>query len=283
MRKTMFLTVLFCCLAFISSVVFSNDSLADFKNAKWGMSQTDVILSEKDLPTGEEGNILYYRPDFFTDPFLLELQDEKLSVFEDARYYFSRGLLVGGERIFQPVIMNDSKFDYDSLFNYLSNLLNNQHGEGESEEVWASQPRTGGLNQLVYSGELTRKVTWFTQMTQITLVQQRSDYYGTIIIKTTLNYKKLEKILTVDEAVDIIFVLPEVRAFSERMKIADQSWRVSYHGVKSFLDDSLEKNDWYFFQVYEDHPTHTATFGWYYVSAKTGEVVDIYGEPVAQK
>lgn len=280
MKKLAVLLSLLLCWSATTGILNANTTSKDFKNANWGMSQTDVILSEQDLPAGEEDGVLYYRPDFFTDPFLLKLQDEKLSVFEDVRYHFKRGVLISGERIFQPVLINDPKFDYDSLFVYLFDLLNNQNGQGESEEIWASEPRTGGLNQLVYSGELIRKGTWATDTSQITLMQRRSDHYGTIIIKTSLNYKQL---LTEGDAANIVFDLPEVKAFGERMKEAGQRWRVMYHGINYIGDDSSEESRWHHFQVYEDHPTHTATFGWYYVSATTGEVVDMHGNLVSRE
>lgn len=280
MRKTVFLLSLLLFWSMTVGILDASDVNMDFKNARWGMSKTEVILSEQDLPAGEEDNILYYRPDFFTDSFLLELQDAGLSVFEDARYYFDGGVLVGGERTFHPVIMNDPKFDYDALFGYLVDILNSQYGHGELEEIWATGSREGEVNQLVYAGELIRTAKWSTETTQITLTQQRGNHYGTIVIKTTLNFKQLEKLLTKDEAVDIVFALSEVERFAEQMKEAGQPWKVAYHGIKYFGEDSSEENGWHHFQIFEDHPTHTATFNWYYVSIKTGEVVDMHGVSV---
>ena len=280
MRKTVFLLSLLLFWSMTVGILDASDVNMDFKNARWGMSKTEVILSEQDLPAGEEDNILYYRPDFFTDSFLLELQDARLSVFEDARYYFDGGVLVGGERTFHPVIMNDPKFDYGALFGYLFDLLNTQYDKGELQEIWLTEPRAGEINQLVYAGELTKIAMWFTETTQITLTQRRADHYGTIIVKTTLNYKQLEKLLTEDEAVDIVFALPDVKAFGERMKEAGQRWGVMYHGIDYFGDDLSAEDGWYHFQVYESHPTHIATFNWYHVSAKTGEVVDMHGVSV---
>src|SRR5690554_6162335 len=141
MRKTVFLLSLLLFWSMTVGILDASDVNMDFKNARWGMSKTEVILSEQDLPAGEEDNILYYRPDFFTDSFLLELQDARLSVFEDARYYFDGGVLVGGERTFHPVIMNDPKFDYNALFGYLVDILNSQYGHGELEEIWATGSR----------------------------------------------------------------------------------------------------------------------------------------------
>lgn len=276
MRKTVFLLSLLLFWSMTVGILDASDVNMDFKNARWGMSKTEVILSEQDLPAGEEDNILYYRPDFFTDSFLLELQDARLSVFEDARYYFDGGVLVGGERTFHPVIMNDPKFDYNALFGYLVDILNSQYGHGELEEIWATGSREGEVNQLVYAGELIRTAKWSTETTQITLTQQRGNHYDTVIIQTILKYKKLERLLTVDEAFDIVMALPEVIAFSDRMKIVGQPWRIAYHGVDYFGDDLSSENSWYLFQVYEVHPTHTATFNWYHVSAKTGEVIPMF-------
>ncbi len=276
MRKTVFLLSLLLFWSMTVGILDASDVNMDFKNARWGMSKTEVILSEQDLPAGEEDNILYYRPDFFTDSFLLELQDARLSVFEDARYYFDGGVLVGGERTFHPVIMNDPKFDYNALFGYLVDILNSQYGHGELEEIWATGSREGEVNQLVYAGELIRTAKWSTETTQITLTQQRGNHYDTVIIQTILKYKKLERLLTVNEAFDIVMALPEVIAFSDRMKIVGQPWRIAYHGVDYFGDDLSSENSWYLFQVYEVHPTHTATFNWYHVSAKTGEVIPMF-------
>lgn len=280
MRKMTVMLFLSFILLVVTSTANAEDTQFDFKNARWDMTKTDVIVSEINLPAGETDEQLYYRPDFFYDPFLIELKESGLSVMEETRYDFSNGLLKQAEQNFHPVIMNDPKFDYDGLFGYFFNLLNTQHEQGELEETWATEPRTGEINQLVYAGELTRIATWFTETTQITLTQRRADQYGAIIIKTTLNYKQLEKLLTEDEAVDIVLALPDVKAFGERMKEAGQRWGVMYHGVDYFGDDLSAENGWHHFQVYESHPTHTATFNWYHVSVKTGEVIDFFGNIV---
>lgn len=276
MRKTVFLLSLLLFLSMMIGVLDANDVNMDFKNARWGMSKTDVILSEHGLPVGETDDQLYYRPDFFSDPFLLELKAVGLAVMEETRYDFKDGMLERAERMFHPVIINDPRFDYNALFGYLVDILNSQYGHGELEEIWATGSREGEVNQLVYAGELIRTAKWSTETTQITLTQQRGNHYDTVIIQTILKYKKLERLLTVDEAFDIVMALPEVIAFSDRMKIVGQPWRIAYHGVDYFGDDLSSENSWYLFQVYEVHPTHTATFNWYHVSAKTGEVIPMF-------
>lgn len=156
MKKTTVLLSLILCLFMVTGVLNANDVLSGFKNVKWNMSKTEVILLEPDLPLGETDEELYYRPDFFSDTFLLKLQDENLSVFEERKYCFDSGDLERIERLFHPVIMNNPRFDYAALFLYFADMLDAQYGSGVYEEMWKTEHMEGNINHLVYAGELVR-------------------------------------------------------------------------------------------------------------------------------
>ena len=69
MRKMTVMLFLSFILLVVTSTANAEDTQFDFKNARWDMTKTDVIVSEINLPAGETDEQLYYRPDFFSDPF----------------------------------------------------------------------------------------------------------------------------------------------------------------------------------------------------------------------
>lgn len=107
-------------------------------------------------------------------------------------------------------------------------------------------------------------------------MQEKAQHYGTIFVKTHIVYERLVRQLSADDAVNIIFELPDVKVFGEQMREAGVRWGVMYHGTREYGDTI-----WYVYQVYESYPTHIATFHWYEVSSTTGDVVSgLTGEAV---
>src|SRR5690625_2465382 len=165
----------------------------DFRNTIWGMSRSEVILSEDQLPIydqfrGGEGVLRYGR---WTDgePLLDHLSANGIrNVIMEVEYNFDEDLLVAAEVQLQYVLIRQDPEAYAEFFTQISVWLESQYGEGEYVELWKGEPQEGNQITYIYLGELTRMTIWTTDRTAILLTQEPDEQHGATYIRTGIVY-----------------------------------------------------------------------------------------------
>jgi hypothetical protein len=75
--------------------------------------------------------------------------------------------------------------------------------------------------------------------------------------------------ITQEEAINLVTNLPEVQAYLIRLK---QNKSQGIVAADEQLQDADTVNPYWNIHVYEDLSDHTATFNWYFVYQKTGQI-----------
>ena len=79
-----------------------------------------------------------------------------------------------------------------------------------------------------------------------------------------------------DEKVDVMPTLTEQEAINLVNDLAEvQEW-LALSGGKPVIEIDHKEDEFYIIHAYESMPDHTATFNWYRVHSKTGEVSNMF-------
>lgn len=150
----------------------------DFRNATWGMSQSEVKANETDRLEEETADMLVYKT--------------SLAGFEAyAAYIFTDSKLSRAGYFFEEIHSNDN--EYISDYNRLNGLIKMKYGEPvEDEEYWKSNssyiPDKSNWGHEIYMGRLVLYSIYRTSTTEIELILSAEDYIIILGIKyTSLN------------------------------------------------------------------------------------------------
>lgn len=189
-------TIALLLLGLVSFRMSSADK-TDFRRATWGMSRTEVILSEDELPfwdsfdSNGDGVLRFGR---WTDghPLVEHLISLGMGpVALEVSYYFFDGRLVLGELHPIPVTPWSGDFTYGGFYDAVTSWLTRQYGPGQNLDIWRNGPQDGELDALVYIGELTRVTGWTLERSSLLLIQaidERTQRIQTVISFVDKNF-----------------------------------------------------------------------------------------------
>lgn len=157
-------------LVFVSVQVVAADEY-DFRKARWGMSQEEVIRSESGKPVGRTSEVLKYKS---------SLDNKDCSIF----YKFQNNRLMTGLYAFDIWHTNQNNYILD--YGRLKELLIKKYGTPLDDEVIWSNDLFKNDHQLygmaVAMGHLAFVARWETPTTEVGLMLTGENYEITLAI-----------------------------------------------------------------------------------------------------